>query len=72
MIDFVEVPGFQGRYFITRSGEVISTVNGGKKSLRLNKNTGGYLALSLSSEDGGEVKAVVINDILKRRSWKNI
>lgn len=59
MFDFVEIPGFGGRYLITRSGEVVSTVYGKKKYLRQSKNSGGYLSLSLSHLDGREVKAVV-------------
>ena len=59
---FKEIPGYNGRYFISKNGKVISTLFDKVKELKLTKNNDGYLFVNLS--DGNKSKLNFIHRLL--------
>lgn len=70
---FKEIPGYNGRYFISKNGKVISTLFGKIKELKATKNNDGYLVVNLS--DGNKPKQnfihrlVILTYVLETTEW---
>lgn len=70
---FKEIPGYNGRYFISENGKVISTLFGKIKELKTTKNNDGYLVINLS--DGNKPKQnfihrlVILTYVLEATEW---
>nr|DAR02475.1 MAG TPA: homing endonuclease [Caudoviricetes sp.] len=59
---FKEIPGFNGKYFISKNGRVISTLFNKVKELKPSKTNDGYLSIRLS--DGARPKQVFIHRLV--------
>lgn len=73
-ISFKEIPGLNGRYFISKTGDVLSLVYGYPKLLSPGKTGHGYLAVRLAIEQGKNKtfmvhRLVVMAYILKSDKW---
>lgn len=49
---FKEIPGFNGKYFISKNGDVLSLIKGYPKLMKLSKSSYGYLHVRLVVEYG--------------------